>query len=91
VRWFRRHDETLNEQLLREAGLDDGQTEEAPPMPAEPADPYAGTVVHEGRRTLRIDGIPSTLDLPALHQEGDYALHGSRLDGDLWEIQVNAL
>jgi hypothetical protein len=42
---FRRHrNETLNEQLLREAGLD-GATEAGPaqPEPPEPVDPYAGT------------------------------------------------
>jgi hypothetical protein len=43
----RRKDETLNEQLLREAGLDGPQSEEpaelAEPAEPEPFDPYAGT------------------------------------------------
>jgi hypothetical protein len=40
--FFRRKDETLNEQLLREAGIDQPAPEEEP-MPPEPVDPYAGT------------------------------------------------
>jgi hypothetical protein len=44
----RRREETLNEQLLREAGLDGVQAVEPTPQapeqpPPEPADPYAGT------------------------------------------------
>lgn len=41
--FFRRHDETLNERLLREAGLESSEQpfEETPPP--EPLDPYAGT------------------------------------------------
>jgi hypothetical protein len=40
----RRQDETLNEQLLREAGLDRAQdAEDAEPAHPEPFDPYAGT------------------------------------------------
>ena len=48
-------------------------------------------VVREGERTLTIDGVPSTAEIPQLAENGDYAAHAERLDGDLWEIQVEAL
>ena len=42
MRFRRRQEETYNEQLLREAGLDEPQVPQQPLQPA-PFDPYAGT------------------------------------------------
>ena len=62
----RRREETLNEQLLREAGLDGSQTAEpAPPPPPEVVDPYAGT--YPAQQPLgvwtRAMGRPATSDV----------------------------
>jgi hypothetical protein len=50
VRLFRRKQETLNEQLLREAGLDPGQMLEAapPPPPPQPAEPPKSGLARAG-------------------------------------------
>lgn len=48
-------------------------------------------VVREGERTVIVDGEPSDVALSALAEEGDYVARGTRLDGDLWEIQVDRL
>jgi hypothetical protein len=48
-------------------------------------------VVRDGERTVSIDGAPSDVALAGLAESGDYVAHGTRLDGDLWEIQVNRL
>jgi hypothetical protein len=48
-------------------------------------------VVHEGERTLTVDGAPSDAALPELAEQGDYVVRGTRLDGGVWEIQVDRL
>jgi hypothetical protein len=53
-------------------------------------------VCRGGRLSLRVDGFPSDLRIPELERIGgargqDYVVEASRLDGDLWEIQANAL
>jgi hypothetical protein len=48
-------------------------------------------VVRDGERTVSIDGEPSDVALAGLAESGDYVARGTRLDGDLWEIQVDRL
>lgn len=48
-------------------------------------------VVRDGERTVTIDGQPSDVALAGLAEQGDYVARGTRLDGDLWEIQVDRL
>ena len=52
-------------------------------------------VVHEGRRTLRVDGRPEFAEpepLAAVARDAeDVGVRGERLDGDLWEIGIAAL
>jgi hypothetical protein len=52
--------------------------------------------VHEGQRTLAVDGELSNEDLPTLEayaaEEFDsFVLHASRLDGTSWEVTVSPL
>lgn len=50
-----------------------------------------------GRRTLTVDGAPSSLQIPELERAGeerpgeDYNVRAARIDGDSWEIQAAAL
>jgi hypothetical protein len=50
-----------------------------------------------GRRTLTVDGAPSSLQIPELERAGeeqpggDYNVRAARIDGDFWEIQAAAL
>jgi hypothetical protein len=90
----RRREETLNEQLLREAGLDGLQTvETAPQPPGQPppeiADPYAGTYPAQtplGVRTRAMarpgtSDVLTTADAPGL--PGDAVEFAALPDGDL--------
>jgi hypothetical protein len=52
--------------------------------------------VHEGQRTLAVDGELSTEDVPTLEAFGaeefeSFVLHASRLDGTSWEVTVSPL
>jgi hypothetical protein len=52
--------------------------------------------VHEGERTLVVDGARSNEDLPTLEAFGaeefdSFVLHASRLDGTSWEVTVMPL
>lgn len=50
-----------------------------------------------GRRTLTVDGAPSSLRIPELERAGeelpgeDYDVCAARIDGDFWEIRASAL
>jgi hypothetical protein len=79
----RRREETLNEQLLREAGLDGVQDDEpAPPEPApEPADPYAGT--SDVLTTAEAPGLPGDAVEFAALPSGDLVFVGDVGDADL--------
>ena len=46
---------------------------------------------HGDERTVVIDGSRTFGSIPALEREGDYAVRGRRLDGDLWEIEASLL
>jgi hypothetical protein len=50
----------------------------------------------EGERSLRVDGMPSFGNVPALERLGEargdsYVVHAQRLDGLLWEVHVAPL
>jgi hypothetical protein len=53
--------------------------------------------VNDGERSLRVDGMPSFGSLPTLERLAEakgyasYAIHASRLDGELFEISVAPL
>lgn len=52
--------------------------------------------VHDGERTLTVDGERSTRRIAELERLGetngrDYAAHAERLEGDLWEVRVSPL
>jgi hypothetical protein len=56
----------------------------------------AELVVTREARTLHVDGRATFGSAPALERVGegrggDYVIRASRLDGDLWEVEVNAL
>jgi hypothetical protein len=46
--------------------------------------------VHNGSRTLLVDGLPEFGSIPAL-EEPEHVVRASRLDGDLWEVVVDPL
>jgi len=51
---------------------------------------------HEGARTLAVDGVDTFGSIPELEalgeREGDsYVARAKRIDGDLWEVQVDRL
>jgi hypothetical protein len=79
----RRREETLNEQLLREAGLDGVQDDEpALPEPApEPADPYAGT--SDVLTTAEAPGLPRDAVEFAALPSGVLVFDGDVGDADL--------
>jgi hypothetical protein len=64
-------------------------------LPDQPGDTIEITE-RDGVRELKIDGERSFGSVPALEQLAsaqfpDYALQAQRLDGDLWELRVDAL
>ncbi len=48
-------------------------------------------VCRDGRTTVEVDGRASDIRIPELEQNGDYALHAERLDGDFWEVEAHPL
>jgi hypothetical protein len=60
--WWRRRRETLNERMLREAGLGMGSEvlDEAPPVPLEPEPRHAGPPLLGGRRFFEEAGVTGT-------------------------------
>ena len=49
-------------------------------------------VVRRGGGTqVAVDGSPSELRIPELEEDGDYAAHASRIDGDFWEVEAHPL
>ena len=51
-------------------------------------------VVREGQRLLHVDGRPAfeiPAELEALARRGDYVVRARRLDGTLWETEVDSL
>jgi len=54
------------------------------------------TVNQEGERALEIDGEPGAETIPALEEAGGgrydaYFVRASRLDGQVWEIEIDPL
>jgi hypothetical protein len=60
--WWRRRRETLNERMLREAGLNAGAeaVEETPPAPLEPEPRHPGPPLLGGRRFFEETGVTGT-------------------------------
>jgi regulator of RNase E activity RraB len=53
-------------------------------------------IVNDGAEEVRVDGEPSDAQVPELVQLGErkgasYCVEAERIDGDFWEVQVNAL
>ncbi len=46
--------------------------------------------LHDGERTVLVDGEPSFGSIPALEQP-DHVVRAHRIEGDLWEVEVNPL
>ena len=44
-----------------------------------------------GLTSVRVDGRPSELRFAELEEDGDYALHATRIDGDFWEVEAHPL
>jgi hypothetical protein len=49
--------------------------------------------VHQGERTLIVDGVPAVGDTSELERLGaergdDYVVQASRVDGDLWDVRI---
>ena len=66
-------------EVAREPGLDGEEAE---------------LVVAAGGRTLTVDGRPQLARAPGLEAAGqgeEYVIRASRLDGDLWEVEVSPL
>lgn len=65
-------------------------------LPSAPGEEIELTV-HEGERSLRIDGRPTTGLVPDLERLAadrrlaSYALYAFRLEGDLWEVRLAPL
>jgi hypothetical protein len=55
----------------------------------------ASLSVHDGARTLAVDGAPAFGSAPELEELAgdldDYVVEAGRLDGDLWEVRVTPL
>jgi hypothetical protein len=68
----RRREQTLNEILLHEAGLDAAPSAQ-PEAPPAPVDPFEGA-------------YPTPR--PANFSGADYAVYADRLDGGLWEVRA---
>ena len=48
--------------------------------------------VRDGERSVVVDGMPTFGSIPGLEHIGDsYVARATRLDGDLWEVQVDPL
>ena len=53
-------------------------------------------IVNDGTQEVRVDGEPSNAQVPELVQLGErkgssYCVEAERIDGDFWEVMVNAL
>lgn len=59
----------------------------------DPGGDVVGLTVHEGERTLLVDGARTFGSLPELERllEGDGVVHAERLDGPLYEVTVSPL
>ncbi len=86
-------EETLNDQLLREAGL----TPDGTLPPRRTVRPLSRLRQTSSTRTpLIVDGELWRQEIPELERAGetlgtDYFVQADRLDGDLWEIRASAL
>ncbi len=62
-------------------------------LPDDPEGEELTLTVHDGERTLVVDGGHAFGSIPALEEIGarrgpSYVVRGRRLDGDLWEVEI---
>ena len=62
-------------------------------LPDDPGGEEITLTVHEGERTLLVDGAHAFASLPALERFGEvrgssYVVQGRRLDGTVWEVEA---
>jgi hypothetical protein len=85
VSWLRRRHETLNEELLREAGYSPDGTATGAVKTGDPHEPEPEPQPDPASRPAA--DVSDALGFGS----ADYAVHAARLDGYLWEIEADPL